>query len=360
MKNNKRNTLKPSGLLASVFLGAVLTASGSALAADSSLKKVTLDNYIVAETDGYFSRFLAENPVNSIRHMRDPSGPDNQFVITESRDFLYSHSVVDVSVGATVENPAWDYFSVIEVIDENHYVADVLYPGEKKYFTADQLSAGEHMFLNIRTGIPSLDAEGLEKAHQHQNAIRVHAESATPYPEKKFDAQSLLDVRRQLLPQARGVKETWRAVGGKDVVDPKLHRIATAAGWGGLPVEAAAYIASIQPDAESRSGTCSRMTLPQPPVRAQDGGFFSVSTYDSGSWIVEKNFAVNDREAEANADGSITFHYNCPDQPNNLDVQPGWRQIIRFYLPESPQQIIDYIQAVEQKVAVTPVAQDKG
>jgi hypothetical protein len=73
---------------------------------------VTEANFIEAETDRYFTEHVAQHPVNTIRHSRQPSGPDNQFVITENQDVLYSHSLVDTSEGATITNPAWDYFSV--------------------------------------------------------------------------------------------------------------------------------------------------------------------------------------------------------------------------------------------------------
>ncbi|MEJ2541314.1 MAG: lytic murein transglycosylase, partial [Gemmatimonadota bacterium] len=53
---------------------------------------VTRDNFTIAETDKYMAEHTAEHPVNTIRHAREPSGPDNQFVITENMDVLYSHA----------------------------------------------------------------------------------------------------------------------------------------------------------------------------------------------------------------------------------------------------------------------------
>ena len=40
---------------------------------------VTEENFAVAESDRYFAEHSAEHPVNSIRHSREPSGPDNQY-----------------------------------------------------------------------------------------------------------------------------------------------------------------------------------------------------------------------------------------------------------------------------------------
>ncbi|MEJ2541435.1 MAG: lytic murein transglycosylase, partial [Gemmatimonadota bacterium] len=83
---------------------------------------------------------------------------------------------------------------------------------------------------------------------------------------------------------------------------------------------------------------------------------FSVTTYSADSWIVEKNFALNDRAAEANDDGSITFRYNCPGKPNNIDVQPGWTQVIRLYLPESAEAVSAYVADITGTVKIEPGA----
>ena len=127
------------------LLGAVLAAALSAAAAAGASAqnvKVTTENFNVAETDRYMAAHSAKHAVNAIRHAREPSGPDNQFVITENKDVLYSHAVVDTEGGATISNPAWDYFSVIQIIDEGHYTLHVLYPGESVTLTPADLTQG--------------------------------------------------------------------------------------------------------------------------------------------------------------------------------------------------------------------------
>ncbi len=59
-------------------------------------------NFTIAETDRYFADHSAEHPVNSFRHSREMSSRDNQFVVRENRDVMYSHAVVDISEGATI------------------------------------------------------------------------------------------------------------------------------------------------------------------------------------------------------------------------------------------------------------------
>ena len=315
---------------------------------------VTEENFAVAESDRYFAEHSAEHAVNTIRHSREPSGPDNQFVITENRDVLYSHAVVDTRGGATITNPEWDYFSVIQIIDEGHYTVDVLYPGQSVTLTPDKLSQGRHVFLNMRTGLESTDAGGLTAAHAHQDAFRIEAASAEPYRTKGFDEQSLDATRAALVARAGEADKVWLAFGKPEQIDPLMHLIASAAGWGGLPVADATYVSTIRPKGDAAEGVCSAMTLPRPPLRFEDGGFFSVTTYGADSWIVEENFALNDRAAQANPDKSITFRYNCPGRPNNLDVQPGWIQVIRLYQPESVEAILEYVERINKEVSIEP------
>ena len=86
-----------------------------------------------------------------------------------------------------------------------------------------------------------------------------------------------------------------------------------------------------------------------------DGAFFSVTTYSADSWIVEENYALNNRATEANEDGSVTFRYNCQGQPNNIDVQAGWTQVIRLYQPDSTEAISAYVEQIMADVKVALV-----
>ncbi|WP_425090377.1 DUF1254 domain-containing protein [Tropicimonas sp. S265A] len=322
--------------------------------AGASGTEVTLENFPIAETDRYMAEHSAEHAINTIRHARDPSGPDNQFVITENKDVLYSHAVVDTMGGVTITNPAWDYLSMIQIIDESHYTLDVLYAGESVTLTPDDLTTGRYLFLNMRTGLKSTDAAGLAEAHAHQDGFLIEATSAEPYTPKGFDTESLDAVRAQLVARAGEADKPELFFGRPEDVDPDMFLIATAKGWGGLPYADAVYISTIVPTGAAADGVCSQMTLPRPPLKFDEGAFYSVTTYSDESWIVEENFALNDRAAEANADGSITFRYNCPGQPNNIDVQPDWTQVIRLYQPQSAEAISEYVAMINREVSIEP------
>ncbi|GAA4842342.1 DUF1254 domain-containing protein [Algivirga pacifica] len=315
-------------------------------------KKIKVDesNFTVAETDLYMRDHSKDYEVNTFRHSRKMSDKDNQFVVRENQDVMYSHAVVDISEGATLVNPEWDVYSVIQVLDENQYTIGVVYPGESKTFTTDDVALGNHLFLNMRTGVRSLDEEGYKEAHEHQDKVEIRAKSNKPYKEKGFDSVTLGETRKRLKARMPEATKPEYYFGTKDAIDSVQFLIASAVGIFGLPVEHAAYLNTIQPPKEIQEGNCGSLTLPVPPIQFDKGGFFSVTTYNKEGWIATDNFALNNRQAEANEDGSYTFHFNCPGEKNNIDVVPGWAILIRLYRPESKEAILDYMKKANETV----------
>jgi hypothetical protein len=309
-------------------------------------------NFTIAETDRYFVDHSREHEVNTFRHSREMSSVDNQFVVRENRDVMYSHAVVDISEGATLINPEWDVFSVIQVIDENQYTIASIYPGEQKTFTPKDVALGNHLFLNMRTGVRSLDEKGFAEAHEHQDSVRIEAKSAKPYKAKGFEKKSLDETRARLKARMAEADKPEFYFGTKDEVEPTQFLIASAVGIFGLPIKDAAYLNTIQPTGRTKEGAPSQITLPVPPLDFDKGGFFSVTTYDSEGWIAKENFALNNITAVPNEDGSYTFRFNAPGKPNNIDVEKDWTMLIRLYAPKSKEAIIDYMKNAEKDIRV--------
>ncbi|MGD1892709.1 MAG: DUF1254 domain-containing protein [Cyclobacteriaceae bacterium] len=313
---------------------------------------VTEANFTVAETDKYMSEHVKKYPVNTIRHARRMSDKDNQFVIRENQDLMYSHSVVDISNEATLINPPWDVYSIIQVMDENQYTIAAVYPGDTVNIIPSMVALGDHVFLNIRTGVRTLDEEGYAEAHRHQDSIKIIANSANPYVSKNFDTTSLNEPRQRLIARMDEATQPQYYFGTKEEVDSLNFLIASAAGWAGLPIRHATYLNTIQPTEAAKAGECATITLPKPPLEYDQGGFFSVTTYDSTGWIVRDNFALNNRQAEPNEDGTYTFHFNCPGETNNIEVEESWSMLIRLYRPESEEAILDYIKYANENIKV--------
>ena len=94
--------------------------------------------------------------------------------------------------------------------------------------------------------------------------------------------------------------------GRKDEVDPVLHLIGTAVGWGGNPRAAAIYQGGYPKDNDGK--TVHRLTVKDVPV----DGFWSISVYNAKGYF-EKNdldaYSLNNLTAKPNADGSITIQF---------------------------------------------------
>ena len=111
-------------------LTVLLGSMGGALAQSSNAVPVTVDNFIRAESDLYFGGILKDSGgIGKFLHRREPARIDNQTVIRLNRDTLYSSAVFDLDAGpVTITLPdAGKRFMSMQVINEDHYVPDVVY-----------------------------------------------------------------------------------------------------------------------------------------------------------------------------------------------------------------------------------------
>ena len=63
--------------------------------------RVNVENFARAESDRMFAALAADAGVNEPAHHRQPASIEDQPVIRQNRDTLYSSAVVDISRGAT-------------------------------------------------------------------------------------------------------------------------------------------------------------------------------------------------------------------------------------------------------------------
>src|SRR6202008_2338722 len=79
---------------------------------------VTPDNFVRAETDLYFGNLVNDGGFGKFHHIRELSPIDNQLVIRQNRDTLYSAGVFDLDAGpVTVGLPdADEWFMSLQVI----------------------------------------------------------------------------------------------------------------------------------------------------------------------------------------------------------------------------------------------------
>ncbi len=304
--------------------------------------------YKVSETDFNIKRSLAKARINEWAHQSDVSDVKTQQVIRENQDVIYSSAVVDVRDGATFYVPASKTYHIIEVIDQQNYIVDVVYPGKSLTITSDNLTYGNYVYLNMRIRkLP--DAEGgIEATRKLQGMATIEARSAVPYttPDIVIDQAKMEAIRMALIKdvQAGKLPDTSRSQGGPYQTDPQAHLYATAYGWGGLSVEHAAY-APIANRTEIRDGKASpsSITFTPPEIDYGRGGFWSITTYDSEGWLARDKAAISNSEATPNPDGSYTIRFNSPGSQNNVETPSPFTALLRIYVPKSKEIAMKYL-----------------
>jgi hypothetical protein len=304
--------------------------------------------YKVSETDFNIKRSLAKAGINEWAHQSDVSNVKTQQVIRENQDVIYSSAVVDVRDGATLSVPASKTYHIIEVIDQQNYIVDVVYPGNSLTITPDNLTYGTYVYLNMRIRMLPDSQGGIEATRKLQQMATIKAKSAVPYttPEIVIDQAKMEEIRMALIKdvQAGKLPDTSRSIGGPYQTEPQDHLYATAYGWGGLSVEHAAY-APIANQTKVKDGKSapSSITFMPPEIEYERGGFWSITTYDSEGWLARDKAAISNSEAIQNPDGSYTIWFNSPDNPNNIETPSPFTALLRIYVPKSKESAIQYL-----------------
>ncbi len=266
-------------LAAAIGVSALVAFSSATFAAEP----VTVDNFIRAESDLYFSNIVKDGGFGKFNHRREPAAIDNQTVIRLNRDTLYSAAIFDLDAGpVTITLPdAGKRFMSLLAINEDHYIPAVSYGGAST-FTKAQVGT-RYVAIGIRTFVDPTDPKDVEQVHALQNAIKIDqpgGPGAFEIPE--WDQASQKKVRDALLVLATTMPDFNKAFGSKAEVDPVRHLVASAAAWGGNPDKDATYL-NITPQ-KNDGRTIYKLDVKDVPV----DGFWSVSLYNSQGYY-EKN-----------------------------------------------------------------------
>lgn len=304
--------------------------------------------YKVSESDFNFKRSLAKAPVNEWAYQSDLSRVETQQVIRENQDGIYASAVVDISEGATFSIPEGDHYQIIQVIDLQNYVAGVVYAGESLTITTDDVTYGDHVYLNMRVPILTEEKGGIEETLRLQKLATIEANSANPYetPDFVLPLEKTEEIRAALVKDVKGGALTHtRSVNGTPYTSrPQDHLYGTAYGWGGLGLPDAAYWPFMN-NSEVVDGQIqpSSVTITPPDIQEERGGFWSVTIYDEEGWLAKDISAISNTQAEPNEDGTYTINFNNPGAMNNLETAAPFAALFRFYLPDSKESAVEYI-----------------
>lgn len=283
----------------------------------------------------YMSNLVAkEGNLGKFAHNRELFEMDEQVVIRLNRDTLYSPAVIDLDAGpVTITLPdAGDRFMSLMVVNEDHYVLDVHYAPGNYMYTREEAGT-RYIVAALRTLVDPGTEGDLDQVHALQDAAQIHQPGGPGKLElPHWDLVSQKKIRDALLVLSECTDGFSGAFGRKEDVDPILHLIGTAAGWGGNPEKDAKYLGVLP--AKNDGSTKYRLTVKDVPVEA----FWSISVYDSTGYFKKNDqnaYTINNLTAKKEADGSVIIHFGgCDGTASNcIPITEGWNYTVRLYRP---------------------------
>ncbi|MDF2563514.1 MAG: carboxylesterase, partial [Microbacterium sp.] len=207
-----------------------------------SATTVNVLNFARAESDLMFSRLAAGVGLGRWNHTRGLKPLDDQPIIRQNRDTLYSSAIVDVREGVTLTLPdtGTRYISV-HVINQDHYTAGILRDPGEHTLTSD-LAGTDYAAVLVRILADPNNAHDVAEVNRLQDALGLTGGGTGDFLLPDYEAPSQAATRDAILALGRGVSTFDHAFGTHAEVDPIMHLLGTAGGWGGLPEYEATYI----------------------------------------------------------------------------------------------------------------------
>jgi hypothetical protein len=298
---------------------------------------VTAENFARAESDMYFAGNIKRPgaALGKLVHDREVASVDDQPVIRYNRDVLVSSGVFDLRAGPaiiTLPDPGNRFLSIL-VVNEDHYTPVAEFGGGTYTLTEENVGT-PYAVVALRMFINPNDPSDMEKAHALQDSVKVDQPGGPGNLElPTWDKVSQDRIRDSLLLLARSMSTFEGAFGKKGEVDPRMHLIGAASGWGGNPKNVAFYNNFNPPKNDGK--TIYKLHIPADvPVDA----FWSIAVYNAKGYF-EKNdldvYNLNSVTAKKNKNGSVNIQFGGCDQTktNCIPIVEGWNYTVRLYRP---------------------------
>ncbi len=296
---------------------------------------VTEENYKVAESDYTFNGVVKYVGTNKWMHENGLAPLDQQKVVRQNRDTIYSYYIADVSEGATItlpESPDGRYISAM-VIQNDHYIEQVFTtPGTHKVDSKTDFVA-----FTVRIQVNPYDPDDMDVVRSLQAQIKIDNPSKREHVLPNYDLDQMVALRNKLVEEGQKFGSLNNMQGKRDEIDPRMHLLGTALGYGLFPDKNAQYISFFPKGAIASADVCSKATFYPPPINKN--GFYSITMYGDDGYIKNENSVLNRYNLKYKEDGSFEVHFgNCPkDVENHLPTTKGWNFLLRAYEPKLEQ-----------------------
>jgi hypothetical protein len=295
-------------------------------------EKVTVDNFVRAESDMTLKRYVDQGAFGKLLHIRQPVPIDKQNVIRMNRDTLYSLGVFDLTTPVTLTKPdPGSRFQSMSTVSEDHSIRPSEYGAGDFTLTREKIGT-RYVFVIFRTFVDATNPEDIKAANALQDKIKVVQANVGSFQIPDWDEASLKTVRDAINVLAATKTDTSGMFGDKTRLNPIDHLLGTAYGWGGSPKDDSMYVNAVP--SKNDGTTPYTLTVKDVPI----DGFWSVTVYNAQGFM-EKNdrdaYSFNNVTAKRNKDGGITIHFGGdPSNPNYLPIVKGWNYIVRLYRPQ--------------------------
>ena len=129
------------------------------------------------------------------------------------------------------------------IVDQDHYVPAVYY-GPGSYTLTRGKIGTRYVMAVVRTLVDPADPKDVQQVHALQDALKASQKDIGKFEVPSWDQASQKKVRDALLVLNAYGPDFKNAFGARGKVDPIMHLIGTASGWGGNPDKDAAYAGS--------------------------------------------------------------------------------------------------------------------
>ncbi len=305
----------------------VLTSATSVWASE----KVTVDNFVRAETDMTMRRYEALGAFGKMFHLRAPTPLDRQDVIRMNRDTLYSFGIFDLTEPVTITIPETDRWLSMMLVSQDHSIPPAIYTAGPHTITQEMIGT-RYVTVIFRTLVNANDTADIKQANVVQDQIKVEQKNIGSLEVPDWEEASLTKVRDAINVLGSTLTDGSDMLGIKSELPPIHHLIGTAMGWGGNPKHDASYINGVPAQNDGKANYA--VTMRAVPV----DGFWSITVYNKMGFMEPNDLGVNsinNLTATPNPEGGVTVHFGgCDDgRVNCIPITEGWNYIVRLYQP---------------------------